>query len=161
MARWGRMTDIEWVYEIQIDKSGSIVSEKYQAANHQTFDFKGKRAFGTHPLIYTVTDNNNFSDTGCSALRFGLEPHEMDLSKGSRETVMEKFPWTYRVMAEEMVREGRIRADSADPNIVEDPREYVYAEIYNEPDSAAVAFEVATTDGRKFSSDLGSEFLRV
>jgi hypothetical protein len=161
MARWGRMTDIEWMYEIRLDKKGSVISETYQGANHQTLDFKGKRVFGSHPLIYTVTDNNNFSDTGCSLLRFGLEPKRADLSAASRETVMERFSWTYRVMAEEMFREGRVAANRDQENIVGDPREYIYAEIYNEPQSTAVAFELLTNDGKKFTSDVGNAGLRV
>jgi hypothetical protein len=64
-------------------------------------------------------------------------------------------------MAEEMMREGRVAANSKDPNIVDDPREYIYADIHNEPRSAVVALEILTTDGRKFSSDLGNGTLRV
>jgi hypothetical protein len=161
MARWGRMTDIEWIYEIRLDKNGSIISETYQAANHQTLDFKGKRIFGSHPLLYTVTDNNNFSDHGCSTLRFALEAKRADLSAASRESVMERFPWTYRVMADEMFREGRVAANSDQENIVDDPREYIYADIYNDPQAAAVAFEAVTDDGRKLTSDLGNADLRV
>lgn len=161
MARWGRTVDIEWVYEMRIDKYGKIFDETYQGANHQTKKFTGRREFGSHPVLYVATDNNNFSDTGCSPMRFGLEAVEADLSNGSRETLMETHPWMYRIMADEMRREGRIAAGGKDPNTIDDPREYIYAEIYNEPKSAAVAFEVLTTDGRKFTSDLGSRELRV
>jgi hypothetical protein len=161
MARWGRMTDIEWMYEMRVDKNGKILDETYQAANHVTKPFKGERIFGSHPVMYDATDNNNFSDTGCSQLRLAIEAVEADLSHGSRETLMERFPWIYRVMSEEALREGRIVPSDAGPNTIDDPREYLYAEIYDEPESAAVAFGILTTDGRKFSSDLGSESMRV
>jgi hypothetical protein len=117
--------------------------------------------FGSHPVIYDVTDNNNFSDTGCSSLRFAPEAVEADLSHASRETMIERFPWIYRVMSEEALREGRIVPGDAGENTIDDPREYIYAEIYNEPQDAAVAFEVFTSDGKKFSSDRENESLRV
>jgi len=160
MARWGRATDIEWVYEIEF-KDGNLVSEVYQGANHETKKFAGKRVFGNHPLIFDVTVNNNFSDTGCSKLRLAQLPIKVDLSKKSRETIMDENEWTYRVMAQEASREGRINAAKLDANTIADPRDYVYAEIYSEPKEAAIALEAETSGGEKFSSDLGNAALRV
>ena len=160
MARWGRPTDIEWVYEFEF-ADDKIVSEIYQGANHETVNFKGSRALGGHPLIYTVTDNNNFSDTGCSALRISPLPIEADLSKKSRETVMDENFWTYRVMAEEAIRENRINPQQLGVNTIDDLRNYLYVEIYSENVSAAVAVEAQTIDGQTSRSDFGDARLRV
>jgi hypothetical protein len=160
MARWGRPTDIEWVYEIEI-KDDKIVSETYQGANHETKNFKGNRIFGNHPLIYTVTDNNNFSDTGCSALRSSMLPIKADLSRKSRETVMDENPWTYRVMAEEAIRENRINPQQLDVSTIDNLQNYLYVEIYSENDSATVAVEAQTTDGKTSRSDFGDARLRA
>jgi len=160
MARWGRATDIEWVYEIEF-KDGAIISEVYQGANHETKIFSGRRIFGNHPLIFNATENNNFSDAGCSDLRFSPLPIRADLSKKSRETVMDENAWTYRIMAQEAMREGRVNAAKLDANTIADPRDYLYAEIYSEPKAAAIALEAETSGGEKFSSDSGNAALRV
>ncbi|MCY7375522.1 MAG: hypothetical protein LH472_06075, partial [Pyrinomonadaceae bacterium] len=119
MARWGRATDIEWVYEIEF-RDDAIASEIYQGANHETRTFDGKRAFGAHPLVFDVTVNNNFSDAGCSELRFAPLPIRADLSKKSRETVMDENAWTYRIMAQEAIREGRVNGAKLDANTIAD-----------------------------------------
>ncbi|MDQ3130681.1 MAG: hypothetical protein M3Q99_07965 [Acidobacteriota bacterium] len=160
MARWGRATDIEWVYEIEFS-GGKIVSEIYQGANHETKNYAGKRVFGGHPLIFNTTVNNNFSDAGCSDLRFAPLVVRADLSKKSRETVMDENGWTYRIMAEELLREKRINAAKLDANTIADPRDYIYAEIYSEPENAAINVEAETFGGEKFSSDAGIASLRV
>ncbi len=166
MARWGRMTDIEWIYEIRVRENGAILSEIYQAANHETKNFKGKR-FGNHPLIMDATDNNNFADTGCSALRVSPMLIAARLSnpssgiEGSRETLMDAFPWTYQIMAREAIREGRVNPKKLAANTIDDPREYLYAEIYGEPENAAINVEAETAAGEKFTSDGGNKSLRV
>ncbi|MGI9035841.1 MAG: hypothetical protein ACR2GD_07350 [Pyrinomonadaceae bacterium] len=160
MARWGRMTDIEWIYEIRVRENGEILSEIYQAANHETKKFTGKR-FGSHPLIMDATDNNNFADAGCSSLRVSPLLVQTNLSDGSRETVMDAFPWTYRIMAEEAFREGRVNPNKLGANTIDDPREYLYAEIYSEPEDAAINVEAETAGGEKFTSDGENKFLRV
>lgn len=160
MARWGRTTDIEWVYEIET-KNGEIISEKIQGANHVTKTFGGQRVFGSHPLLYDVTVNNNFADFGCSALRTAQLPIKADLSKKSRETVMDENPWTYRLMAQEAVREGRIKPDQLGENKIADVRDYLFAEVYNEPSDTSISVEAKSTNGTIYLSDNGNKFLRV
>ena len=160
LARWGRATDIEWVNEIEI-KNGASVGGIIQGINHETKTFAGKYVFGTHPLIYDASVNNNFADSGCSPLRTAIAPIRADLSKKSRETVMDENAWTYKLMAHEALREGRINPDKLDADIIADLRDYVYAEISGEPHNAAIAVEIAAPDGQKFSSDNGNKFLRV
>lgn len=160
MARWGRATDIEYVYEIDV-KDGALQTEIIQGANHEIKNFGGKRVFGAHPVIYDATVNNNFADSGCSKLRTMLLPVRADLSKKSRETVMDENSWTYRLMAEEMQRENRIDPENLGENTIADLRDYIYAEIYSEPQNASVAVETKTPDGKILSSDDGKPLLRV
>jgi hypothetical protein len=47
-------------------------------------------------------------------VRFAPRPLPFDLSHASREEVMDRHPWTYRVMAEEMLREEKITQSAAD-----------------------------------------------
>lgn len=161
MARWGRVTDIEWIYEIRVDNNGKILSEIFQGANHETKNYKGARIFGSHAVFLTATENNNFADEGCSPLRFALKPVRADLSKNSRESLTEKFAWIYRVMAEEMKREEKIKNENPQGALIGDPRRYFYAEIHSEPENAAVSFEVQTADGKILSSDWNKEAMRV
>jgi hypothetical protein len=159
MARWGRGTDIEWVYEFRA-REGKIVEENYQAVDHETKQFNGKRTNGGHPLLAVASDNNNFSDLACSAVRFALLPIAADLHSRSRESVMDTNPWTYRVMAEELVREGRIRDVPADINSISDPRDYLYVELSANPRGASVSVDV-NSKGKTLSSDLGEPRLRI
>jgi hypothetical protein len=160
MARWGRMTDIEWIYEIKI-KNGKIAGEIYQGANHETKNFTGKRAWGNHPLIFTVTDNNNFADNGCSALRFAPLPVRADLTNGSRETLMERYPWIYRVMAKEIERENRVNPVRLDADVIDDPRNYLYVETFAENNGSAISISVADPNGKTGASDWNDARLRV
>lgn len=159
LARWGRLTDIEWIYEIRVDPAGKILSENYQAANHVTKDFKGKR-FGSHPVLFDATVNNNFADEGCSPLRVSPVLTRARLDDGSRETVMDAFSWTYRIMAEEAFREGRIASENLGANRVADPRDYFYLEIQSEPQRAAVSAEIESA-GETARSDYADARLRV
>jgi hypothetical protein len=160
-ARWGRGTDIEWVYEIRV-RGGKIVAETFQGVRHETKAFKGQRAGGDHPLLAVASDNNNFSDLACSAVRFALLPIRARLEAATRESVMDSAPATYRAMTEELLREGRISDTPSDINTVADPREYLYVEAASEQEGAAVAFDVKMT-GRPdvFSSDMGEPRLRI
>src|SRR3712207_6952823 len=59
-------------------------------------------------------------------------PVHARLSAATRESVMDEFPETYRVMTEELRREGRIGEAMSDINTVADPREYLYIEAASE-----------------------------
>jgi hypothetical protein len=109
-----------------------------------------------------ASDNNNFSDLACSAVRFAPFPVRARLEAATRESVMDLFPATYRAMTEELRREGRISDTPSDINTVADPREYLYVEAASEQSGAAVAFDVKLK-GRPetFKSDLGEPRLRI
>ena len=50
MARWGRATDIEWVYQFRL-RDGKVIEKQYQGVEHETKPFTGKRINGNHPLL--------------------------------------------------------------------------------------------------------------
>ncbi|MEP6637084.1 MAG: hypothetical protein ABJB97_10195, partial [Acidobacteriota bacterium] len=161
MARWGRATDIEWVYEFRM-RNQKIVAETYQGVEHQTKTFKGARTGGDHPLLAVASDNNNFSDLACSAVRFSPLPVRARLERATRESVMDTEPQTYRVMTEELTRENRISDTRIDINTIADPREYLYIEATSLQDGATLAFDVkAKGQPVIFSSDMGEPRLRI
>jgi hypothetical protein len=161
MARWGRGTDIEWVYEIQL-RDGKIVEETYQGVNHEVKAFTGSRTADQHPLLAVASDNNNFSDLACSDVRFAPLPMRADLGSATRESVMDRYPQTYRVMTEELQREHRISASPTGINIIADPRDYFYIEASSEQAGAALGFDVKVAGhGEAFASDLGDARLRI
>jgi hypothetical protein len=173
MARWGRATDIEWVYQISA-RAGEITEEIFQGVEHQAKPFTGKRALGSHPLLAVASDNNNFSDLAASAVRFALVPTRADLRAATRESVMDAHPWIYRVMAEELAREGKIsKRQPAAPNfgddacsrlnIIADPRRYLYIEVYAEQSGAALGLAVTLADAKErfYRSDFGEARLRI
>jgi hypothetical protein len=161
MARWGRATDIEWVYEFRA-RGQKIIEEKYQGVEHETKLFKGSRTGGDHPLLAVASDNNNFSDLACSAVRFAPFPVRANLERATRESVMDTDAKTYRVMSEELLRENRISDTRMDINTIADPRDYLYIEATSEQEGATLAFDVKLKGQSKvFSSDLGEPRLRI
>ena len=161
MARWGRGTDIEWVYEVRL-RDGKIVEETYQGVSHETKAFTGSRTEGQHPLLAVASDNNNFSDLACSAVRFAPLPVRADLETATRESVMDRYPQTYRVMTEELQREHRISPNPTGINIIADPRDYFYIEASSEQTGAALGFDVKVAGQPEiFSSDIGDPRLRI
>ncbi|HKE56934.1 MAG TPA: hypothetical protein VKB46_09540, partial [Pyrinomonadaceae bacterium] len=161
MARWGRAADIEWVYEFRV-RDGRVVEETYQGVNHQTKVFRGERLNGNHPLLAVASDNNNFSDETKSIVRFALLPLPADLRDATRESVMDSNSWTYRLVAEELSREGKITAEPVDSNSISDPRDYVYVDL--RAAQKATAIGVSVTSSKQTTpalSDLGEARLRI
>lgn len=133
MARWGRTTDIEWIYRVVLAPDGRILSEHYHGPNHETKPFTGAKA-GRHPLLVNVTSNNNLEQVtdprAVDNLRFFLTTQRTLPPQRAREAVMDANPWTYQVMAEELVREGKIEpVSSPDTPLVSDQRNYLFAEV--------------------------------
>src|SRR4051812_34750001 len=128
MATWGRTTDIEYIYSVEVNAAGEILAEDYQAPSHEVLPFKGRRDH-RHPLLWVATDNNMVSDSGTTTVRYAPLPALFDLTNQSREAVMDANPWTYAVAAKEMIREGKIARD-AQPgsNVIPDPRRFLYVE---------------------------------
>jgi hypothetical protein len=133
MARWGRTTDIEWIYRVTLAPDGHVLSGVYQAPNHETLEFTGAHE-GDHPLLQTATANNNLLPVTdpklSSGYRFFLDGAQTLPAGRAREAAMDANPWTYQVMAKEAVREGRLEA-TPDPDTpeVSDQRDYLFAEV--------------------------------
>lgn len=162
MARWGRTTDIEWVVDVQLDQAGKVVGSTYQGVNHETKTFQGRHE-ADHPLFLTKSDNNNFSDEGESEMRFALRPIGVDLSRNSREWVMDQNPWTYTVMAEEMIREGKITTERTLGARIGDLRSYLYVDAAsNQQNGALISFAVKLKgDPRWYTSDFGINSYKI
>ena len=73
MARWGRTTDIEWIYQVEVDALGHTVpgTAVFQSAGHGTAAFNGVYE-GDRPLLQTCTLNNNVCDRVDDPMRFSL-----------------------------------------------------------------------------------------
>jgi hypothetical protein len=140
MARWGRTTDIEWVCETRIGAEEEAKTI-FQGANHQNTQFAGKLE-ADHPLMFDATVNNNFSDHGQSEMRFAPRPLPFDARTASREEMMDRHPWTYQVMADEMIREGKITDERKPGHAINDLRNYVYFDISSNQTGAALSVAV-------------------
>jgi hypothetical protein len=146
MARWGRTTDIEWIYRVTFDRRGRRVSDAYQAPDHASLPFTGARE-RHHPLLRTATGNNDtLRVTRASAVsryRFPLDASRSLPAGRAREAMMDANPWTYRVMAREMAREGKLESPaSADTPALSDQRDYLFAEV-----TKATTYPVAPAPG--------------
>ncbi|HUQ39974.1 MAG TPA: hypothetical protein VM030_07440 [Acidimicrobiales bacterium] len=161
MARWGRSTDIEWAYRLEVDERGAAVpgTQVFQGPDHAVTRFAGTYE-GSHPRLQTCTANNNLCDRVVDgALRFFLDPVTALPAGRAREWVMDTQPWTYARMAHELIREGKLeqRADPA-TDAVSDPANYLYVEIDRDtsPPQAApyagLAVEVKLRNGRTYTS---------
>jgi hypothetical protein len=146
MATWGRTTDIEYVYSVEVDRNGNMVADDYQGPDHKILPFQGTRE-GRHPLLWISTDNNMVLGTGTTQVRYAPAPAVFALDGVSREAVMDANPWLYAVAAQELTREGKI-LDNAPPGrgAIPDPRRFVYIEACGEVGDAALAFEVGVGD---------------
>ncbi|MEQ7129286.1 hypothetical protein ABN034_32805 [Actinopolymorpha sp. B11F2] len=133
MARWGRTTDIEWVYAVEVDANGERVpgSDFYQAPNHETKQFQGSYE-GDHAQLQTCTSNNNMCDVVDNSMRFFPSTLQTLPAGKAREHLMDVNPWTYLVMAKELIREGKVELPSPDtPSTpeVSDQRNYLYVVV--------------------------------
>jgi hypothetical protein len=156
MSRWGRTTDIEYICETEFDAQGREVKTIFQGPNHVDTEFNGQRE-GAHPLFFTATDNNNFTVNRTSEMRFAPRPIFFDLSRAAREEVMDQHPWTYRIMAEEMIREGKISETRAIGRLIADLRRYLMIEANStQTGSVALSFAVKLKgDAHWYPSDWG------
>jgi hypothetical protein len=165
MATWGRTTDIEFVYGVEVDEHDTVLAEEFQGPGHEVPSFKGRHE-GTHPLLWVSTDNNMVSESGTTTVRYAPAAVRYDLTNKSREVVMDRNPWTYTVTAQEMIREGKIADDAAPASgKIPDLRRYVHVEACTELANAAVAFSVRATDdsgaARWYDSDRGVSEFRI
>jgi hypothetical protein len=160
MATWGRTTDIEFVYGVEVDADGAILAEEFQGPGHEVPGFTGQHE-ARHPLLWVSTDNNMVSESGPTRMRYAPEAARFDLTNVSREAVMDANPWTYAIASAEMRREGKI-ANDAPPggNTIPDPRRFVFVEACGTVGNAALAVSIGVGD-RWFASDRGMKTYRI
>jgi len=146
MATWGRTTDIEFVYGVEVGEGGQILAEEFQGPGHEVPAFKGQHE-ARHPLLWVSTDNNMVSETGPTRIRYAPAAVKFDLTDVSREAVMDANPWIYAIASVEMRREGKI-VDNAPPgrNAIQDPRRFVYIEACGVVGNAALGFALGLRD---------------
>ena len=172
MATWGRTTDIEYVYSVEFlvetslfrsdgtNREVMIFHEDFQGPEHKILPFNGKRD-GRHPLLWVSTDNNMVLDEGSTTVRYALAPVPFPLDAVSREAVMDAHPWLYRVMTQELAREGKIVPDAAPgTGAIPDPRNFVYIQGCGVLNRAPLAFAVRAK-GRWIASDRGVPAYRI
>ena len=165
MATWGRSTDIEYVYSVELDEARNLLREEFQGKDHKLLPFRGPHE-GTHPLEWVVTDNNMVGDRGDTTRRYALAPEDFDLDAVSREAVMDAHPWTYRVSAQEARREGRVAEDTRPGGgRIPDPRRFAILEACGEVQDAALSFALGVAgpggETRWYESDGGEPKFRV
>ena len=170
MARWGRTTDIEWVYRVEVNARGRRVpgTGVFQSADHGTTRFHG-RYDGTHPLLETCTSNNNMCDTVHDPMRFALSARNTRRADQPREHLMDRHPWTYQVMAREMLREHQVESPSDPASLaMGDQRTYLYVAVDHTTDPASsagvVGLEVDVVlrdDPTTYTSDHANPYLTV
>jgi hypothetical protein len=118
LVQWGRRTDIEWIYEVEFDAAGNVVSKRYQGGiiggfGHKARDFNGEFVAGSsHPVLYDIAKHNVFSDRGknSAAVQFLAETEISQLS--AREEWMLAHPWTFDVSDRELSRNHELHTAS-------------------------------------------------
>lgn len=162
MATWGRTTDIEYVYGVEVDAGDRTLGEEYQGPEHKILADRGRHE-ARHPLLWVATDNNMVEDEGATEIRYAPAPTLFDLALTSREVVMDANPWTYRVMIDELVREGKVASDVAPGSgKIPEPRRFVFVEACADVENAAVSFGVRRDgDPRWYDSDRGLAEFRI
>jgi len=147
MATWGRTTDIEFVYGVEVDGDGRVLAEEFQGPGHEVPPFTGRHE-ARHPLLWVSTDNNMVSESGPTSIRYAPAPERFDLTNASREVVMDRHPWSYFVAFEEARREGKIADKPPGQNAIPDPRRFVFVEACGDVGHAALAFAVTLGSAR-------------
>jgi hypothetical protein len=151
MARWGRTTDIEYVYKVWLNEDGSAGVRQIQAKDHKDVPFEGPFE-GDRPVLVPVTRNNMVAGAKeKTGRRFDLDPMPVDLSEHSREYVMDLKPETWKIMGEELKREGKLRPYGVvRGEDISDPANYVYVEFLStQKDGGEVAVGFTLPGGKK------------
>jgi CheY-like chemotaxis protein len=146
MARWGRTTDIEFVYEVNPATKATLI----QAKGHKEIPYTGSYE-GRHPSLEVVTTNNMVAPgEAAGKLDFRLLPELIELT-GSREVFMDRHAWTYAVASKELEREGKLRKfGEVREETISDPRSYLVAELNSVPENSGlqVVAKLRGGDGR-------------
>lgn len=155
LAQWGRTTDIEWV--LRLERRGGACT--IQGRDHVTETHRGTRADDRLTLQVVGVHGMVSSEVPWGAMRFLFLPRYRWDDALPRETVMDAHPWTYRLTALEMAREGKLfPASAADDPTPGDLADYAFVQLLRtELGTRHPAIEVIAhlADGRAYSSTHG------
>ena len=149
MATWGRTTDVEFAYAVELDARGRVLDETYQSKDHKLARSPAGARAGTRCSSWSPTTTcSAITAAAACALRRRRRP--FSLAERSREAVMDAHPWTYRVSAEEARREGRV-AEDARPGSgrIPDPRRFAYLEACTPAEDATLSFALGVAASRR------------
>jgi len=89
-------------------------------------------------------------------------PIPADLRSTTRESVMDANPSTYRAVAEELLREGKLKDEPSDVNTISDPRNYLYVDLRASQNGSTISVNAASSkQSQPGLSDLGDTRLRI
>jgi hypothetical protein len=160
MATWGRTTDIEYIYSVELDRTGAVIAHDYQGPEHEVLPYRATLE-QLHPRLWVVTDNNMVLDRGSTDVRFAPLPINFELRDASREAIMDAHPWLYALASQELTREGKIVADAPPGRgSIPDTRRFVYAEGCGTLGTNALTFAILVGDAW-VSSDRGVPEYRI
>ncbi len=167
LASYGRSGDIEPIYTVRVAPDGRVLGATYQSALHRWRPFDGARV-GERPVLRVATANNNFS-TRARAAGDGAERWSevaLDGIDGATSDfdIMLRHPWTWSIMAKELLREGKVAdTDAARGRFqIGDPRRYLYVAPISDAVRGAInlagGIEVLLRDGRRVMARLVDGF---
>ncbi len=155
LAQWGRTTDIEWV--LRVDRCGGPTT--IQGRHHRTEVHRETSLLGRRTLQVVGLHGMVGSEPPSGAMRSLFLPRFRWDDADPREAVMDAHPWTYRLAALEMAREGKLRPETAaDDPTPGDLRDYLYAQVLRADKGApqtGIEIRAHLADGRIFSSTHG------
>ncbi|MBL7494630.1 hypothetical protein I6A60_17405 [Frankia sp. AgB1.9] len=134
LAQWGRSAEINWVYQVEVDATGKAVpgSAMVRGQDGSTVPYTGGFE-GTRPVIQTCGLTNDVCGKTDGQMRYTLSVLDnIDPENEAPESIMDDNPWTYWMMSQELIREGKTAEDplddpSANPTkSAGDPRSYLY-----------------------------------
>ncbi|TDF98597.1 hypothetical protein [Paenibacillus piri] len=134
MAKWGRLTDIEWTLRVVLGPDGGLVEATYQGLHHVTTEFRGEYMLGGHPALQSASAHGMVTDIPTSGYRLMLAPvYRWNPAVEPRERVMDAFPFTYRMMGWEFQRHRNLSqliavGTGSEPWQVTDVRDYLYVQ---------------------------------
>jgi len=134
MAKWGRLTDIEWTLRVELDRDHEVVKATYQGLHHVTTEYLGGSLLGGHPVLQAASAHGMVTDVPTSGYRFLITPaYRWNPAAEPRERVMDAFPFTYQMMAWEYMRHRKLSqliaaGDGSEHWQVRDVRDYLYVQ---------------------------------
>jgi hypothetical protein len=157
LAEYGRTADLEPVYTVRLRADGTRIDAFYQSAVHSWRAFDGTYD-GDRPVLRDCSENSMSSTrvhpAGSGAERWSPAPIPAVSGTTADFDVMSANPWTWTVMAKEILREGKALADGVtrSKNQVGDPRRYVFIGPLSDAQLGAITakggVDVVLADGR-------------